>query len=167
MQNVLSTATHCVLWLKMNRHVLRRCRDLPSIKGTVMKNCLVTGTMAIFACCALIGLAQEGTKPAAKPAQAEQEKGRLPANYGKLGLTEAQKNSIYEVQKKYKSQLDDLEKQLDALKSKRDGEIEMVLSDAQRKILKDLVDAAKEAKKPKKGAEVDKEGAEKAPEPKK
>lgn len=132
-----------------------------------MKNCLLTGTMAIFACCTLIGLAQDGTKPAGtKAAQAEksdQEKGRLPANYGKLGLTEAQKNSIYEVQKKYKSQLDDLEKQLDALKAKRDGEVEAVLSDAQRKILKDLVDAAKEAKKPKKGAEGGKDDAEKAP----
>lgn len=127
-----------------------------------MKNCVLTGTMAIFACCTLIGLAQDGPKPAGTKAaeKSDQEKGRLPANYGKLGLTEAQKNSIYEVQKKYKSQLDDLEKQLDALKSKRDGEVEAVLSDAQRKILKDLVDAAKEAKKPKKGAEGD---AEKAP----
>ena len=117
-----------------------------------MKNCVLTGTMAIFACCTLIGLAQDGPKPAGTKAaeKSDQEKGRLPANYGKLGLTEAQKNSIYEVQKKYKSQLDDLEKQLDALKSKRDGEVEAVLSDAQRKILKDLVDAAKEAKKPKK-----------------
>lgn len=131
-----------------------------------MKNCLLTGTMAIFACCSLIGLAQEGTKPAGTKAQAEksdQEKGRLPANYGKLGLTEAQKNSIYEVQKKYKSQLDDLEKQLDALKAKRDGEVEAVLSEPQRKILKDLVDASKEAKKPKKGAEGGKDDAEKAP----
>ncbi len=128
-----------------------------------MKNCLLTGTIAIFACCSLIGLAQEGSKPVkATPAEAKADgakKGRLPANYGKLGLTDAQKTKIYGIQGQYDDQLEALEKQIEALKGKRDVEVETVLSEDQRKILKNLVDAAKEAKKTKKDPEGDKTDA--------
>lgn len=135
-----------------------------------MKNCFLIGTIALFACGSLIGLAQDGTKPAgAKPAKAEKpadpkeagaKKGRLPANYGKLGLTEAQKTKIYGIQSMYDEQLDSLEKQLAALKSKRDGEVEAVLTADQQKILANLVAAAKEAKAKK--TETAKEDATKA-----
>jgi len=119
-----------------------------------MKKWLLTGTIALFACCSLIGLAQDGTKPAATKATAadksdaksDAKKGRLPANYGKLGLTEAQKTKIYGIQGQYEDQLDSLEKQIEAIKTKRDGEVAAVLTDDQRKILKNLADAAKEAK---------------------
>lgn len=122
-----------------------------------MKNYVVAGTLMIFACGSLIALAQDATKPAgtkpvaAKPAdkadpKTDTKKGRLPANYGKLGLTEPQKTKIYGIQASYDEQLDALEKQLEALKSKRDQEVEAVLSEDQRKILKNLVDAQKDAK---------------------
>jgi len=114
----------------------------------MMKNCLLTGTIAIFTCCSLVGLAQDGSKPATAKATAVKEeakpdakKGRLPAQYGKLGLTDAQKTKIYGVQGKYEDQLDALEKQISDLKAKRDQEIETVLSDDQRKILKALVES--------------------------
>lgn len=118
-----------------------------------MKSFLLTGTLAIFACCSLIGLAQEGTKPATSKATPADKadakaKGRVPANYGKLGLTEVQRTKIYGVQAQYDDQLDALEKQFATLKAKRDQEVEAVLTDDQRKMLKTLVDAAKE-KKPK------------------
>lgn len=101
----------------------------------------------------MIGLAQEGSKPATSKAAAADKadakaKGRVPANYGKLGLTEVQRTKIYGVQAQYDDQLDALEKQLATLKAKRDQEVEAVLTDDQRKMLKALVDAAKE-KKPK------------------
>ena len=123
-----------------------------------MKTCLLTGTLALFACCSLIGLAQEGSKPAtskatpadkADPKADGAKKGRLPSNYGKLNLTEPQKTKIYGLQAKYDDQLDALEKQFAALKAKRDQEVEAVLNDDQRKVLNSLVDAAKNAKKPK------------------
>jgi Spy/CpxP family protein refolding chaperone len=113
-----------------------------------MKSWLLTGSIAIFACCSLIGLAQEGTKPA-KTAQAEktdQPKGRLPAHYGKIGLTDAQKAKIYAVQGDYDDQLDTLVKQIADLKAKRDAEVEAVLTEDQRKILKNLLDSVKESK---------------------
>ncbi|MBS0202201.1 MAG: hypothetical protein JSS49_04815 [Planctomycetes bacterium] len=121
----------------------------------MMKNRFLAGTIAIIACCSLIGLAQEGSKPAAtKLTQAEKPKGRLPANYGKLGLTDKQKTAIYGIQAKYESQLDDLQKQLDDLKAKRDAEVKTVLNDNQRKALDDLVAEAK-AKKEKNRPEAD------------
>lgn len=120
-----------------------------------MKNCLLGGTIAIFACCSLIGLAQEGTKPATKTAQAEKPKGRLPPNYGKLGLTDKQKTSIYAIQAKYETQLDELEKQLDDLKAKRDTEVKTVLNDNQRKSLDDLLAEAKKKKEKEKADETD------------
>lgn len=117
-----------------------------------MKTCLLTGTIAIFACFSMIGLAQEGSKPAAaaqaqkSDSKPEAKKGRLPANYGKLGLTDSQKTKIYEVQGQYEGQLAALEKQLEMVKSKRDAEVAAVLSADQRKILENLVVAARDAK---------------------
>ena len=140
----------------------------------MMKTCLLTGTLAIFACCSLIGLAQEGSKPAApKSTSADKadpkadgpKKGRLPANYGKLNLTEPQKTKIYGLQAQYDDQLDALEKQIATLKGKRDQEVEAVLNGDQRKVLSSLVDAAKNAKKPKEPTDSAKPTS--SPEPKK
>lgn len=117
----------------------------------MMKNCLLTGTIAIFACCSLVGLAQDAAKTApkstvaakeeSKPDAKDAKKGRLPPQYGKLGLTDAQKAKVYTVQGKYEDQLDALEKQINDLKAKRDHEVEAVLTDDQRKILKALVES--------------------------
>jgi len=117
-----------------------------------MRRCLLTGTIAIFACYSLFGLAQETKPAAAKPAaektdqKPEAKKGRLPANFGKLGLTDPQKTKIYGIQNSYDDQLDELQAKIDALKAKRDHEVEAVLTEDQRKILKNLVDSNKEAK---------------------
>lgn len=139
----------------------------------MMKNCLLTGTIAIFACCSLVGLAQDGAKTAPKTTVAAKEeakpdakKGRLPAQYGKLGLTDAQKAKIYGVQGKYEDQLDALEKQINDLKAKRDHEVEAVLTDDQRKILKALVES-KDDKKDKPEAKAEPAKVEPAKEAKK
>lgn len=115
-----------------------------------MKNFLVAAVVTVLAS-SMIGLAQEASKPgkanpAAKSDQADGKKGRLPAHYGKVGLTEIQKQKIYGIQGQYDEQLDALEKQMDALKAKRDQEVEAVLTEDQRKIVKSLVDATKDAK---------------------
>lgn len=141
----------------------------------MMKNCLLTGTMAIFTCCSLIGFAQDTAKPTAgKPAAKEEakadskdsKKGRLPPQYGKLGLTDAQKAKIYSVQGKYEDQLDALEKQINDLKAKRDNEVESALTDDQRKILKALVES-KDDKKDKPEGKADPAKAEPAKDAKK
>jgi hypothetical protein len=70
---------------------------------------------------------------------------RLPSNYGKLGLTDAQKSKVYGVQDKHEKEIDSLTEKLKAAKAKRDAEIEAVLTPAQKKMLKEITDA-KEAK---------------------
>lgn len=122
-----------------------------------MKKLLLTATLAIFSCCTLIGLAQETAKPTtAKAAAADKSdkkgdpaarKGRLPANFGKLGLNDTQKDKIYAIQASYTDQLDALEAQVAAIKGKRDQEVDGVLTEDQRKILKNLTEAAKEKSK--------------------
>ena len=142
----------------------------------MMKNCLLTGSIALFACCSLVGLAQDTAKPTATKAVAAKEeakpdakdvkKGRLPPQYGKLGLTDAQKTKVYGVQDKFEDQIDALEKQISALKAKRDQEIEAVLTDDQRKILKALVES-KDDKKDKPEAKAEPVKAEPAKDAKK
>lgn len=120
---------------------------------------MLLGTATVLMCCAMAGWSQETTKPTTKSTAVEKKQtNRLPANYGKLGLTDAQRDKIYAVQEKYDSQLDALEEQIKALRAKRSAESEAVLSPEQKKILKDLNEEAKETKsKPKKADEKTKE----------
>jgi hypothetical protein len=66
-------------------------------------------------------------------------KGQLPANWGKLGLSEEQKQKVYKVQAEYKEKIADLEKQLKEAKATEKKEMEAVLTDEQKKRLRDLV----------------------------
>lgn len=85
------------------------------------------------------------TKPAAK-----KSKGRLPNHFGKLNLSDEQRDKIYKIQASYKSEIDSLKKQLAELNKKKDAEIATVLEPSQKSILdKILAEAAskKTAKK--------------------
>lgn len=80
-------------------------------------------------------------------------RGRLPNNYGKIGITSAQRTKIYGIQADYNGKIEALEKQIAELKEKRDGEIEAVLTPDQKKKLQELQGATKkkrEASKKKK-----------------
>lgn len=83
-----------------------------------------------------------------KPGDAPKGKGkagnRLPPYFADV-VDDAQKEKIYEVQNKYAAQLKALQDQLDALRDKRDGEIEALLTPDQRA----KIDAARAAKKKK------------------
>lgn len=85
--------------------------------------------------------AQEATK-VEKSGEGKSEKkqstDRLPRNYGKIGLTEAQRKSIYEVVGRYETQIDELEKKISELKAKEASECEAVLNPNQRQSLQDL-----------------------------
>lgn len=89
---------------------------------------------------------QEKTATQAAPAKvAKKPAGRLPAQYGKLGLSDEQRHKIYDVQAIYRKQIDELEKQIDGLKAKQKTEIEAVLTADQKKKLDDLLAAARKA----------------------
>lgn len=116
-----------------------------------MKKRVLTSVFVLLTCCSIVGWSQDTAKPTTKGAAAEKKSeetkkptNRLPSNYGKLGLTDAQKDKVYAVQDKYETQLDALEEQIKSLKAKRSSETEAVLSAEQKKILKDLTDEAKE-----------------------
>lgn len=64
-------------------------------------------------------------------------KGQLPAGYGKLKLSDEQKQKIYRVQADYKKKLDDLEKQKRKLLADRKKDYEKVLTPDQFKKLRD------------------------------
>ena len=106
---------------------------------------VVLNALVLLLCCSITGWSQDAAKPTTKGAAAEKKTtNRLPANYGKLGLTDAQKDKVYTINDKYETQLDALEEQLKALKAKRGTEVEAVLTAEQKKILKDVMDDSKE-----------------------
>ena len=70
-------------------------------------------------------------------------RGRLPNNYGKVGVSDAQRKTIYGIQLGYRKQREALTEQLADLKSKQNDEVEAVLTDDQRKELKSLQDATR------------------------
>lgn len=87
---------------------------------------------------------------AEKPAAAAKEAkvtGRLPQYYGKAGVDAAQKKKIYEIQAKFKSKIDALEKEMEELKSQQETEIRAVLTPAQLKQVEEMIAKAKNAKK--------------------
>jgi hypothetical protein len=94
---------------------------------------------------------ESGSKPtkptAAKPAAEEEEKvtGRLPNNWGKLGLSDKQKKDVYAKQAKYATEINALIRQVEELREKRDAEMEAVLTAEQKVKLKELL--AESAKK--------------------
>lgn len=93
------------------------------------------------------GQSQE-TKPATKPAESTSTKkaelkGRLPNNFGKLGISEAQRKKIYEIQASYKTRIEMLEAQLEALKMEQNDEIRGVLTKTQQTELDELTEASR------------------------
>ena len=106
---------------------------------------------------ATTGTAQEPprkvvTQPPDKPAASESKdrkklRGRLPAYYGKV-VSEKQRKEVYEIQSKYNEQIEKLKEQLASLTSKRDSEVEQVLTDEQRAEVAKL----KEARRSRRGS---------------
>ncbi len=139
-----------------------------------MKKYVLNTILCLISSAQLVCLAQDTTKaagakpadkpavPAVKPAEKateakttekatdkpEEKKStnRLPSNYGKLGLTDAQKTKIYGVQDKHEKEIDALTEKLKVAKAKRDTEIEAILTPAQKKTLKEILDAKEDAK---------------------
>lgn len=113
-----------------------------------MRQLMVGGLVASLMTVGLVtGWTQETKPTTEKPAAAaEKPSNRLPNNYGKLELSGAQKDSIYQVQDKYASEIDALIKQVETLRQKRDAEIAAVLTKEQQAKLKELVaEATKKA----------------------
>jgi Spy/CpxP family protein refolding chaperone len=82
----------------------------------------------------------KSTKRAYDPAR------RVPNFFGQLGLSDAQKESIYKIQGKHMPQIDALEKQLEDLRVQMLAECESVLTGPQKQMLADRRNSAAEAR---------------------
>lgn len=80
--------------------------------------------------------AQDKKDPKDPPPKA---RGQLPPNWGKLGLTDEQKQKIYTAQAKYKEQIDKLQAQIANLKGDEKKELEAVLTADQKKRLVEIL----------------------------
>lgn len=95
---------------------------------------LVVLSVCVMLLCGGYLAAQDKKEPADPP----KPKGMLPPNWGKLGLSETQKEQIYKIQADYKAKIADLEKQIADLKSKERAEMVKVLTPEQKKKLEEL-----------------------------
>ncbi|QDU21115.1 hypothetical protein [Urbifossiella limnaea] len=84
-------------------------------------------------------VAQDAKKDTKKADPAPKAKGFLPQNYGKLGLTDTQKQQVYEVQAKYNTEIDKLDAKIRELKAARDKEVKAVLTPEQKKRLEEIL----------------------------
>ena len=65
-------------------------------------------------------------------------KGTLPPGWGKIGLTDDQKQEVYKIQAKYGAEIDKLEAKIKELKAGQMKEMKGVLNADQKKALQDL-----------------------------
>ncbi|MBX9584238.1 MAG: hypothetical protein K2X87_28395 [Gemmataceae bacterium] len=78
-------------------------------------------------------------KAAKKDEPAAKVKGTLPQNWGKIGLTDDQKQEVYKVQAKYNGEIEKLEAKIKDLKAAREKDMKAVLTADQKKALQDIV----------------------------
>jgi hypothetical protein len=65
-------------------------------------------------------------------------KGQLPPNWSKLGLTDEQKQKVYQIHSKYKDEIDKLQAKITELKEKQRKESLEILTDDQKKRLDEI-----------------------------
>lgn len=70
-------------------------------------------------------------------------RGPLPTHFGKLGMSDAQKEKVYSIQDSYEEQIEKLRKQIEQIEAKREAEIATLLTPGQKLRLKELREEAK------------------------
>lgn len=108
-----------------------------------MVRVLAVSFAAALLVCGGGSLAQDGKKDAKQEVKkddpAPKAKGFLPMNWGKIGLTDEQKQQVYTIQGKYGAEMDKLEAKIKELKATRDKEMKAVLTPEQKKRLEEIL----------------------------
>ncbi len=102
--------------------------------------------LALFLCgsTALYAQDKSGSKSSGSKSSGKSEtketrvRGVLPQYYGKISLSDEQKQKIYKIQNEYSDRIDDLEKKIDELKAERNAKYLKELTKAQRERLEEL-----------------------------
>jgi len=68
-------------------------------------------------------------------------RGVLPPNFGKIGLSEEQKQKIYKIQADAREKIGELEKKIAEMKAKEKQDLLGVLTEEQKKKLKEILEA--------------------------
>src|SRR5262245_24221200 len=66
-------------------------------------------------------------------------RGQLPQNWGKLGLTDEQKQKIYDIRGKVRAKVDDLQAKIKDLQDQERKDMEGVLTAAQKARLREII----------------------------
>ncbi|MBN9519673.1 hypothetical protein J0H58_14320 [bacterium] len=104
-----------------------------------MLRCLLPAALTAALVLAGGSVAQDSKKEVKKDDPTPKAKGILPMNWGKLGLTDAQKQDVYTVQGKYNAEIDKLDAKIRELKAARDKEMKAVLTPEQKKRLEEIL----------------------------
>ncbi len=107
------------------------------------------GLLALFTAMLVLsgGLVGQDTKPKDEkkdpPVKAKEPpvkvKGTLPANWGKIGLTETQVQDIYKIRNKANDEITKLKAKIAELETTRDKDSKAVLTPEQKKRLEDIL----------------------------
>ena len=65
--------------------------------------------------------------------------GMLPAGFNKLGLSEAQRQKVYDTLVEYRTQIEELKYQIRGLEIKEGEELQKILTDAQKARLREVL----------------------------
>jgi hypothetical protein len=98
----------------------------------------LTGSLALFLAAGFLMGQDSKSGPDDTPAPSGKVKGTLPANYGKLGLTDEQRQKVVKIHASFKSKIDALKEQMEDLSNQERVELNKVLNDTQRTRLREL-----------------------------
>ncbi|MCG6154281.1 Spy/CpxP family protein refolding chaperone [Rubinisphaera margarita] len=85
-----------------------------------------------LAACLLASTAISQTMPARPDEGTRRSGNRLPNHYGKLGLSDEQREKIYSIQSDYRSKIQSLLQELEDLRDEQSLQIQSVLTETQR-----------------------------------
>src|SRR5207249_5166517 len=84
-------------------------------------------------------------------------RGQLPPSWGKLGLTDKQKQTVYRIQSDYRKKIEPLDKKIQDLRKQERAELLKVLNDEQRTRLKEIISSKTGGDAPPKDGESSKD----------
>lgn len=73
------------------------------------------------------------------PTARKKPRGRVPNQYGKLGLSQKQKEEIYSIQAKYRADIEELQQQINDIQLQQASDVITVLTNEQREDLKEIL----------------------------
>ncbi len=106
--------------------------------------------IAILAFCTLVccgfsghGVVAQDESPKATAKETEARRGPLPFYYGKLGMSDEQREAAYDVMDAYDSKIEALKQQMKTLMQEREEKLKATLTPGQKLRLQELLEAAR------------------------